>query len=86
MQTLRMIMIVAITLIISGSGCGDIRYVSHRLPLDARPDLPVITEAEARQIPKAIWLKIETRDRERRQYCEGLETTIITNNKQAEEK
>lgn len=86
MLKLRMMMIVAIILIISGSGCsGDVRYLSHRLPIDERPDLPEITKDEAKQIPREIWLKVEERDRLRRQYCEGLENTINTNNKKAGE-
>lgn len=41
-----------------------------------RPELPVITQDEALQIPQHIWRKLVERDLLRKQYAEKLEIVV----------
>jgi len=81
MQNKVLMTAIAIILITTGSSCSDIVYVSEPLPLPERPFLPAVNNEELSCLDKDVFARVEERDRERRQYCEKLETTILNTHK-----
>lgn len=84
MRKLLARLIIATALIITGSACTpQVVYVPQALPMPVRPELPAVTAEDLAPLSKDAADRVQTRDRERRQYCEKLETIIENNNKKA---
>lgn len=60
------------------AGCAGTRteYVTTRLPLPPRPELPSIPGEQLQCLPASTYDAIATKDRLRREYAEQLEAII----------
>jgi hypothetical protein len=78
MRSNTLMMVVANTLMVIGSGCTSTQYVIEPLLLPQRPVLPSLSAADVSCLSGAVYRRLVERERLRREFAEKLEAVILS--------